>query len=123
MQAQSSSIPAANDQSGSPLPGGFGLCLVDENGKTVVIQGLPVTLGRLDENQIILKESTISAHHACIDYHQQLEAVFIEDLDSLNGLYIDGRATRKNVLQDGVKIRLGSVTLTFRDTGYIHPLT
>jgi pSer/pThr/pTyr-binding forkhead associated (FHA) protein len=107
---------------GTPQPGEtFGLRLVDENGNVKILEKLPVSIGRDRQNEVVLKDTTVSANHARIYYDEAAGLVCIEDLGSLNGLYINGQPTRKNVLQDGVKIMVGKITLTFQDTGYIHP--
>ena len=100
---------------------GFGLQFIIESGETKTISTLPVSIGRSDQNGIVLKDDTVSATHARVYYDEQVGNVCIVDADSLNGLYINGQPTRKNVLSDGCQIRLGKVNLTFRDTGYIHP--
>jgi len=107
---------------GTPPPAEtFGLRLVDENGNVKILEKLPVSIGRDRQNKVVFKDTTVSASHARIYYDEAAGLVCIEDLDSLNGLYINGQPTRKNVLQDGVKIMVGNITLTFQDTGYIHP--
>jgi hypothetical protein len=59
---------------------------------------------------------TVSNSHARIYYDATCGYVVIEDLDSTNGIYINGRrAPRKNLLKDGWVIGLGSVTLTYHD--------
>ena len=110
-----------NPQSAMPLDEPFGLRLVDENGTIKILEKLPVSIGRDRKNEVVLKDTTVSTSHARIYYDEATGLVCIEDLDSLNGLYINGQPTRKNVLQDGVKIMVGNITLTFQDTGYIHP--
>jgi hypothetical protein len=110
-----------NPESAMPPDETFGLRLVDENGTIKILEKLPVSIGRDRQNEIVLKDTTVSASHARIYYDEAAGLVCIEDLDSLNGLYINGQPTRKNVLQDGVKIMVGKITLTFQDTGYIHP--
>ena len=99
----------------------FGLKFVFESGESKIFNSLPITLGRAEQNDIVLKDDTVSAEHAKIYYDQQTKDICIVDLDSLNGLFIDGQPTRKNILYDGVQIGLGKVVVTFRDTGYIHP--
>jgi pSer/pThr/pTyr-binding forkhead associated (FHA) protein len=99
----------------------FGLAFFFESGESKTFTVLPIDIGRSDRNQIVLSDSSVSSVHAQVYYDDQLKAVCIKDCDSLNGLFIDEQPTRKNLLLDGVKLRLGSVTLTFRDTGYIHP--
>ena len=98
----------------------FYLRLVDNQGNTKHIGSLPASIGRSEENQVILKGDTVSATHANIYYNDTLQAICIEDRNSLNGIFVNGRPTCKNILHDGAEITFGSVTLTFRDTGH-HP--
>lgn len=112
-------VPAAVAETGPEEA--FGLQLIEESGHTNHLKSLPVTLGRSSDNQIQLSDDSVSASHARIYYDELSDEICIEDLDSLNGLFLNGQPTRKNLLYDGVKITLGSVNLTFRNTGYIHP--
>jgi len=100
---------------------GFGLQFIIESGETKTIKTLPVSIGRSDQNGIVLKDDTVSSTHARVYYDEQVGNVCIVDVDSLNGLFINDQPTRKNVLYDGCQIKLGKANLTFRDTGYIHP--
>ncbi len=100
---------------------GFGLLFILESGEKKTINTLPVSIGRSDQNGVILKDDTVSATHARVYYDEQVGSVCIVDLDSLNGVFINDQPTRKNVLYDSSQVRLGKVKLTFRDTGYIHP--
>jgi pSer/pThr/pTyr-binding forkhead associated (FHA) protein len=128
-EESSGAHPEVNEGNRSSKPGApqgskdqdFGLQFIVETGETKTIQTLPVTIGRSDQNGIILKDETVSTTHARVYYDEQVGNVCIVDLDSLNGVYINDQPTRKNVLYDGCQIRLGKGKLTFRDTGYIHP--
>jgi hypothetical protein len=93
--------------------------------------GLYFRLDRLNEDGLIIgrgkgvdlriKETTpsadtVSGQHARIYYDARYGSVIIEDLDSTNGVFINGRqAPRKNLLKDGWVVSLGSVTLTYHD--------
>jgi len=98
----------------------FGLKLILDSGKEFTFSSLPVSIGRSQANQIVLEDETVSSSHAMIYFDELAQEVCILDLDSLNGITIDQAPTRRNILSDGVKISLGAVNLTFRDTGYIH---
>lgn len=98
----------------------YGLKLVLDTGREYAFATLPVSIGRNETNQIVLKDETVSSSHALIYFDELAQEVCILDLDSLNGVYVDHAPTRRNILSDGVKITLGAVDLTFRDTGYIH---
>jgi pSer/pThr/pTyr-binding forkhead associated (FHA) protein len=116
-QLESSGI-SQNAQAGSGPE--YGLKFVLTSGTAFTFTTLPISIGRGDQNDIVLKEETVSARHAQVYYDELIKDVCIVDYDSLNGLFIDDHPTRKNVLYEGVKIRLGGAELTFRDTGYIH---
>jgi pSer/pThr/pTyr-binding forkhead associated (FHA) protein len=98
----------------------YGLKFILPSGKALTLTSLPISIGRSDQNDIVLKDETVSAKHAQVYYDDLIKDVCILDNDSLNGMFIDGQPTRKNVLYDGVKIRLGGAEIAFRDTGYIH---
>ena len=109
------------DKTTKKIDNNFGLHLIDSQGKRITLASLPVIIGRGEQNDVQLDDETISFNHARIFYDTLVEAVCIEDLGSLNGLYIENKPTRKNILQDGDQIKIGSISLTFRDTGYIPP--
>jgi hypothetical protein len=113
--------PAKEDPN---LPGGgmseFGLQLVLDDDQVFHLD-LPTTIGRSRENSIVISDDSVSIQHARIYFDVRLAAVCIEDLNSTNGIFIDGRPTRVNVLEDGARLSIGSVSLTFRDTGYLPP--
>ena len=59
---------------------------------------------------------TVADRHARICQDEATGYVMIEDLDSANGVFINGRrAPRKNLLKDRWTIGLGSLTLVYRD--------
>jgi pSer/pThr/pTyr-binding forkhead associated (FHA) protein len=69
---------------------------------------------RIDE--AVLHANTVSNRHARIYYDPTYGRVVIEDLDSTNGVFINGRqAPRKNLLRDGWSIGLGQLTLIYHD--------
>ena len=99
----------------------YGLNFILEDGETKSFSSLPITIGRSEQNILILNDETISSTHARVYYDDRIKVICIEDLDSLSGVFINDSPTRKNLLQDGMRIRFGNVNITFRDTGYIHP--
>jgi pSer/pThr/pTyr-binding forkhead associated (FHA) protein len=98
----------------------YGLMFVLPSGETKTFNTLPLSIGRAPQSEVVIDNDGVSAIHAQVYFDELLGDVCIQDLDSLNGLFINDLPTRKNVLHDGVKITIGGVHLTFRDTGYIH---
>jgi len=98
----------------------FGLRFHLPSGETRLFTTLPISIGRASDNDLVIEHESVSSYHAQVFFDEMVSDVCILDLDSFNGLLIDGLPTRKNILHDGVKIGLGEATITFRDTGYIH---
>jgi pSer/pThr/pTyr-binding forkhead associated (FHA) protein len=69
-----------------------------------------ITLGRADGNMLRLTERNVSRRHAC--FRRSSEGVFIEDLDSANGVRINGeRVKGKAELQLNDLIEIGQYQL------------
>ncbi len=122
-QADGQDQLVASDVSGAPVAPdqGFGLKFILPGAEPRLFTTLPISIGRNPSNDIVLADETVSAQHAQVYYDDKAQDICIVDLDSLNGLFIGGQPTRKNILYDGVKIGLGMVSLIFRNTGFIYP--
>ncbi|WP_296493901.1 FHA domain-containing protein [Rhodoferax sp.] len=68
-------------------------------------------LGRRPDSDVIIANMAVSGRHACLI--QQDEQVTIEDLDSTNGTFVNGRAVKNAVLQDGDLIEIGNFKIKF----------
>ncbi|MDX9720695.1 MAG: GGDEF domain-containing protein [Myxococcota bacterium] len=67
-------------------------------------------IGRSSQCTIRLEDQSISRQHAC--FHVVGEHVFVEDLGSANGTYVNGELIQPDVpLQEGDKITLGKLTI------------
>jgi serine/threonine protein kinase len=70
-----------------------------------------ITLGRLDENKVCIEDNTVSRRHGVIVNYQ--DDVWIHDLESTCGTFVDGVRVRRKAYLDGVHVvKLGSVELT-----------
>ncbi len=120
-------IPVANKPAAGQEPDttppqenvGFGLQIILPDGKVIPLSALPATIGRGNGNTVVINSEAVSTIHASIYYDSTLQAVCIEDQNSLNGTRVNGKPTRKNILNSDDKISVGDITLTFKDTGYI----
>jgi hypothetical protein len=73
------------------------------------------TIGRWDDNDIVIPDRWISRHHARIRC-AGIQCM-IEDLGSKNGTLLNGEPLRGEApLSDGAEIRIGDTILTFVDT-------
>jgi len=71
------------------------------------------TIGRLPENDIRIDQPAVSAHHALII--NILNDSYLEDLNSTNGTYVNGKPVKKYGLQNGDVITVGEHQLHFVD--------
>jgi hypothetical protein len=68
-------------------------------------------IGSERKNEIIVDEPSVSAQHARLSVRSD-EEIFLEDLDSANGTFVDGQPAEGAVrLQPGAQVHLGSVEL------------
>ncbi|HEX2908527.1 MAG TPA: FHA domain-containing protein [Phototrophicaceae bacterium] len=73
-----------------------------------------ISVGRSTGNTIVLDTSTISRYHLSIRYDQ--EQVFVTDLDSVNGTFVDGVKLETNQprsLYGGEEIQIGHLRLIY----------
>jgi DNA-binding winged helix-turn-helix (wHTH) protein len=104
------------DRSQPELPGADGdrFWLV-WNDRAIVLTAGDNIIGRDPQCHVWLDASGVSRRHACLRIAGQSDEVFLEDLGSKNGTFLEGsRLTTHKGLADGDVIRIGSVELTFR---------
>ena len=69
------------------------------------------TLGRRPYNDIVIDNLAVSGEHAVL---QMVGAdVFIEDLNSTNGTYINGKAIKKQLLQHNDTVEIGKYKIKY----------
>jgi len=71
----------------------------------------PLTLGRGKENDIILLDGIVSRHHARVYFEGS--DVLIEDLNSANGMYVNGNRVFLRALQNEDIIKIGKTKIYF----------
>lgn len=69
------------------------------------------TIGRLPDNDIHIDNMAVSGHHALII--NILNDSFLEDLNSTNGTYVNGKLVKKHALQDGDVITIGKHSMRY----------
>src|ERR1700710_286077 len=69
------------------------------------------TIGRLPDNDIRIDNGAVSGHHSLII--NILNDSFLEDLNSTNGTYVNGKLIKKHALQHGDVITAGHHQLRF----------
>lgn len=80
-------------------------------GSRYVVEGERTTIGRHPESDIFLDDVTVSRRHA--EVHREGEAVFINDVGSLNGTYLNRNRIESNSLRSGDEVQIGKFKLVF----------
>lgn len=70
-----------------------------------------LTIGRKANNDIAVENLAVSGHHSRIT--TILQDSFLEDLNSTNGTYVNGKLIKKHALQHGDVIKIGKHELQY----------
>lgn len=73
------------------------------------------TLGRRPYNDIVIDNLAVSGEHAVLQMNG--DEVFLEDLNSTNGTYVNGKAIKKQQLRSGDSIEVGKYKIKFVGDG------
>lgn len=93
----------------------FKLIIEDDEGKTTVypLAEEPVSIGRREDNIVRLMERNVSRCHARLS--QQAGGVFIEDLDSYNGVRVNGERIQGELeFREGDLVEIGDYHLALQ---------
>jgi two-component system cell cycle response regulator len=74
-----------------------------------LLPGQSLLVGRSAMADISLKDPGVSRVHTRIE--SRLEGIFVRDLDSLNGTYVNGERVLERQVEDGDRIHIGQITL------------
>lgn len=79
-----------------------------------------LTIGRSPENDIYIDDSVVSSKHALIERSENLESeqkpdYFIEDLDSTNSTFVNGKKITRQELHHDDVFRVGWASFKFID--------
>lgn len=80
----------------------------DRQGESIALAGA-LTIGRDASNALALNDARVSRNHARIEKRD--EHWILQDLDSTNGTYVNGKLTQECVLKEGDEILVGSTCL------------
>ena len=69
------------------------------------------TLGRRPYNDVVIDNLAVSGEHAALQMTGS--EVTLEDLNSTNGTYVNGKAVKKQALQNGDTIEVGKYKIKF----------
>jgi pSer/pThr/pTyr-binding forkhead associated (FHA) protein len=80
-------------------------------GKAFDFDAEQITIGRTEENDVVLYEQGVSRRHARIS--RQDGRYILEDLESANGTLLNGNKIQKETLNDGDRVGIGDVVFRF----------
>jgi pSer/pThr/pTyr-binding forkhead associated (FHA) protein len=75
---------------------------------------IPVTIGRREDNDVVVDNMAVSGHHAVIEMEEPNYYVLV-DLDSLNGTFLNEVKAGRERIFDGDVIIIGKHSLVFED--------
>lgn len=75
-----------------------------------------VTVGRVENNDVIVDDGSVSRFHAWLQYEAKQRAWVLCDAESKNGTFLGAQrlaANQKVTLVDGAKVKFGEAAMTF----------
>jgi hypothetical protein len=80
-------------------------------GETFPLDNDRMTIGRNPDAEIFLDDVTVSRNHAMLV--RRPDGIYIDDLGSLNGTYVNKRRIESHRLVDGDELQVGKYKLTY----------
>jgi pSer/pThr/pTyr-binding forkhead associated (FHA) protein len=81
------------------------------SGEAFKVAGERMTIGRSPDAEVFLDDVTVSRNHALLV--QRRDGLYIDDLGSLNGTYVNRRRIESHRLQNGDELQVGKYKLTY----------
>jgi len=81
------------------------------SGETFEVSGERMTVGRSPEAEVFLDDVTVSRNHALLV--RRRDGLYIDDLGSLNGSYVNRRRIESHKLEHGDELQIGKYKLTY----------
>jgi DNA-binding NtrC family response regulator len=96
---------------------GFHLVLYHRDGAQVIAldEGQPQVLGRERPADVVVRDASLSRQHACVELRDG--SVYVEDLQSTNGTWIEGERIEHGTAEVGALLSFGAVTASLSGDG------
>ena len=98
----------------SDVPVGTGVLVVTRGeaaGSRILLDLANTSAGRHPKSDIFLDDVTVSRNHALLV--RRKDGLYIDDLGSLNGTYVNRRRIESHQLEDGDEIQIGKYKLSY----------
>jgi pSer/pThr/pTyr-binding forkhead associated (FHA) protein len=82
-------------------------------GEIFGVAGERLTIGRSPDAEVFLDDVTVSRNHALLV--RRRDGLYVDDLGSLNGTYVNRRRIESHRLQNGDELQVGKYKLTYLD--------
>ena len=83
--------------------------------KEIPLQKASLSIGRAPGNDVVIDNLAVSGHHTKLVLEEGHYVV--EDMNSLNGTFLNNQRIRRSVLKNGDEILIGKHTLVYNDEG------
>jgi hypothetical protein len=83
------------------------------SGEAFTLTGDRMAIGRSPDAEVFLDDVTVSRNHALLV--RRRDGLYIDDLGSLNGTYVNRRRIESHRLQNGDELQVGKYKLTYLD--------
>ena len=80
-------------------------------GESFALDDDRVSIGRSPDAEVFLDDVTVSRNHAMLIHRP--DGVYIDDLGSLNGTYVNRQRIESHRLEDGDELQVGKFKLTY----------
>jgi pSer/pThr/pTyr-binding forkhead associated (FHA) protein len=80
-------------------------------GESFAVEGDRMTIGRSPDAAVFLDDVTVSRNHALLV--KRRDGLYIDDLGSLNGTYVNRRRIESHKLSSGDDLQIGKYKLTY----------
>ena len=102
------------DHPGDAAAGGGTLAIRSGGGRAgevFALAGERMTIGRSPDAEVFLDDVTVSRNHALLV--RRRDGLFLDDLGSLNGTYVNRHRIESHRLADGDELQVGKYKLTY----------
>jgi len=85
--------------------------------KEIPLQKGSFSIGRSPGNDVVIDNLAVSGHHARLSLDE--DHYVLEDMNSLNGTFLNNQRIRRSTLKDGDEIMIGKHTLVYKQEGAV----